>query len=122
METVLIILVAAGGLIGIGVLGVFGLTLVDRLKKAPADSRMIRQRLDDLEQRLGETEEHLAQLSRSDEQILELDERLEFAERLLQQIRNRDRLPPRGDHRSSPWRTRSPTLCEYPRGWERWDR
>jgi hypothetical protein len=94
METVLLIVVAAGGLVGVGVLGVFGLTLVDRLKSAPTDSRMLHQKLADLERRLMETEEHLAQLSRSNEQILELDERLEFAERLLQQIRNRDRLPP----------------------------
>ncbi len=94
METVLLILVAAGGLIGIGVLGVFGLTLVDRFKSGPTDSRMLQQKLDDLEQRLMETQEHLAQLSRPDEQILELDERLEFTERLLQQIRNRDGLPP----------------------------
>ncbi len=89
MDTVLIILTAAGGLLGISVLSVFGLTLVDRFRKAPTDPTIIHRRLDDLEQRLMETEEHLAQLSRSDEQLLELDERLEFAERLLQQMRGR---------------------------------
>ena len=94
METVLLIVLAAGGLVGVGVLGVFGLTLVDRLKSAPTDSKVLHQKLADLEQRLAETEEHLAQLSRSGDQILELDERLEFAERLLQQMRDRDRLPP----------------------------
>ncbi len=94
METVLLIVLAAGGLVGVGVLGVFGLTLVDRLKSAPTDSKVLHQKLDDLQRRLVETEEHLAQLSRSGEQILELDERLEFAERLLQQMRERDRLPP----------------------------
>ena len=94
METVLLILVAAGGLIGVGVLGVFGLTLVDRLKSKPTGSGRLHQKLDELENRLTKTEEHLAQLSRSDEQILDFDERLEFTERLLRQMRDTDKLPP----------------------------
>jgi len=94
MQTVLLILVAVGGLTGIGVLGTFGLILVERFKKMPAGSRELRQRLDDLEQRFRNTEELFSQLSRLDERITALDERLDFTERLLQGPRDRERVPP----------------------------
>lgn len=94
METVILIIVAAGGLIGVGVLGVFGLTLVDRFKNAPAGSGELRRKLDDLEQRLTQIQEQMAQLSQLDERILDLDERLEFTERLLKQPSDGERIPP----------------------------
>lgn len=93
METVLLILLAFGGLTGIGVAGVFGLTLVGRIKSTPTDSALAR-RLAELEERFGETETLVAQLSGSDQQLRDLEERVEFMERLLQQERHRDRLPP----------------------------
>jgi len=94
MEAVILIIVAAGGLIGVGVLGIFGLTLVDRFKQTPVGSRELRQRLDDLEQRLTQTQEQMAQLSQLDERILDLDERLEFTEHLLKQPSDGERIPP----------------------------
>lgn len=93
MDTVLLILLAFGGLTGIGVAGVFGLALVGRMRLTPGDSASAR-RLQDLEERLGDAEERLAQLARSDEQLLDLEERVEFVERLLQRTSHRDGLPP----------------------------
>lgn len=94
MEIVLLVLLTFAGLTGIGVLGVFGLNLVGRMRSAPNDSKILLQRLDDIEQRLDGTDERLELLPRFDEQILDLEERIEFTERLLQQNRERDRLPP----------------------------
>lgn len=93
METVLLILLAFGGLTGIGVVGVFGLTLVGRMRSAPTDAALAR-RLAKLEERFGETEALLAQLSGSDQQVHDLEERVEFMEHLLQQERREERLPP----------------------------
>jgi hypothetical protein len=94
METVLAILLAFGGLTAIGVAGVFGLTLVSRVRTEPQDSKSLRRRVEELERRLGKTEERVAQLARSDEQLLDLEERLEFTERLLQGSRRQEGPPP----------------------------
>jgi hypothetical protein len=94
MDTLLVILVAFGGVTAIGVAGVWGLTLVERFRSAPQDSASLRKKVEDLEKRIGETEDRVAQLSGSDEQLLDLEERLEFAERLLQGSRRQDELPP----------------------------
>ena len=93
MDTVLLILLAIGGLTGIGVAGVFGLTLVGRMRSTPKDPASA-QRLAELERRFGEIEALVAQLSGSDQQVRELEERVEFMERLVQREPAGDRLPP----------------------------
>jgi hypothetical protein len=47
-----------------------------------------------LELRVAEAESQLAVLSSDSDRVLELEERVEFTERLLQQLRSREHLPP----------------------------
>ncbi len=68
--------------------------LVRRVGGQTADSGELRKRLEDAEQRLSEMEGRLRGLSEgTHERLLDLEERLDFTERALQQQPERRRLP-----------------------------
>ena len=94
MSFILGILVIVGGLTAIGVLGSLGNAMAARIKAAPTDTAQIHELIRELEQRLVEAEAQLAMLSSEGDRVLDLEERIEFTERLLQQLRARDQLPP----------------------------
>ena len=69
--------------------------LAQRLSTGGGFSPEAQRRLEDMEQRLAQTEERLLGLSAgTHERLVDVEERLDFAERVLQQHRQRDRLSP----------------------------
>ncbi len=65
-----------------------------RISGHSVDSNAILRKLDDTEQRLAETESRLRALSEgTHERLLDVEERLDFTERVLQQERERRPLP-----------------------------
>ncbi len=89
MDWFLIILIMAGGCAAFPI----AIAFAKRIEAAPSQSKLA-----ELERRLAETEDGLAEhSSRVDGRFLEMDDRLEFTERLIQQLRDRERLPPGGD-------------------------
>jgi hypothetical protein len=94
MSFILGILVIVGGLTAIGVLGSLGNAMAARIKAAPSDSARLHELIRELELRVAEAESQLAVLSSDSDRVLELEERVEFTERLLQQLRSREHLPP----------------------------
>lgn len=68
--------------------------LVRRVSGRAVDSDELRKRLDDTEQRLAKSEERLRGLAEgTHERLVDIEERLDFAERVLQQQREARRLP-----------------------------
>jgi hypothetical protein len=94
MSFILGILIIVGGLTAIGVLGSVGNAMAARLKATPTESAQLHALIRELEHRLAEAEAQLAMLSSEGDRMLDLEERVEFTERLLQQLRAVDRLPP----------------------------
>lgn len=94
MSFILGILILVGGLTAIGVLGSIGTNMASRLKTGPQDSARLHELIRELEHRLADAESQLAMLSSEGDRMLDLEERVEFTERLLQQLRAQDRLPP----------------------------
>jgi hypothetical protein len=94
MSFILGILILVGGLTAIGVLGSVGTNMASRLRTGPQDSARLHELIRELEHRLAEAEAQLAMLSSDSDRMVDLEERVEFTERLLQQLRTQDRLPP----------------------------
>ena len=94
MTFILGILILVGGLTAIGVLGSVGTNMATRLKAGPEESARLHELIRELEHRLAEAEAQLGMLSSEGDRMLDLEERVEFTERLLQQLRSVDRLPP----------------------------
>jgi uncharacterized protein involved in exopolysaccharide biosynthesis len=94
MNVLLIIMALVGGFTLIGVVDKVGSAWAARLKSTAADASDLQRRLAELEQRLAETDARLQDLAADDDRVLDLEERVEFAERLLQQLRDPGRLPP----------------------------
>ena len=93
MAGVLILLTLIGGFAAIGAMTTIAHAAAKRLRGGSGTSEEVRRKLEETEQRLSETEARLDELSGTESRLLELDERMEFAERLLQQQRDRERLP-----------------------------
>ena len=97
MSFILGILAIVGGLTAIGVLGSLGNAYAQRIKTSPVDTERLTRRMDEMEQRLLEAETALRELAPDYDRLVDLEERIEFSERLLQQLRSRDQLPPPAD-------------------------
>lgn len=64
-----------------------------RIGGQAVDTQLVKH-LEDLDQKMARSEDRLMALSAgTDDRLLEIEERLDFAERLLQQQRERERLP-----------------------------
>ncbi len=88
---IMMLLVLLGGSGAICTMLVIGIAVAKRIS-APQSTELPR-KLAELERRLAETEDGLAEHSSSvDGRFLEMDDRLEFTERLMQQMRDRERL------------------------------
>jgi len=94
MSILVVILGLVGGLTIIGVVDKVGSALAARLKNTAADAAELQRRLAELEHRLADTDARLQDLAAEDDRMLDLEERVEFAERVLQQLRDPGRLPP----------------------------
>lgn len=94
MSILVVILGLVGGLTIIGVVDKVGSAWAARLKSTAADASELHRRLAELEQQLAETNARMRELAADDDRVLDLEERVEFAERLLQQMRDPERLPP----------------------------
>jgi len=94
MSIIVVILGLVGGLTVIGVIHEIGGAWAARLKNTAADASELHRRLVELEHRLAETDARLRDLAAEDDRLLDLEERVEFAERVLQQLRDPGRLPP----------------------------
>ncbi len=87
------LLTLVGGFAAIGAMGALAAAAAKRIR-GDAGSSEITSRLEETEQRLTDAEARIDELSKAEEGLAELHERMEFAERLLQQQRDRERLPP----------------------------
>ena len=87
------LLTLVGGFAAIGAMGALAAAAAKHLR-GDAGSSEITSRLEETEQRLTDAEARIDELSKAEEGLAELHERMEFAERLLQQQRDRERLPP----------------------------
>ncbi len=94
MEGVLTLLLLVGGFGAIAMMMSLGGALVKRIGTTSPGSADLQRRLAELENRLVAAEEELAdQAASTGDRFLEVDDRIEFAERLIQEMRARDRLP-----------------------------
>ena len=89
-------LLIVAGFTAIGVLNSIGSAVAARIRSGPRDDPALAERLREIEGRLADLESHAGAPPEGDERVLELEERVEFAERLLQQMRERERLGPGG--------------------------
>lgn len=100
MEGVIILITLLGGLTGIGVLHQVGRAWAERLRHESPTDPDLAARVVELEQRLADLETDVA--ATSEDRIVELEERVEFTERLLQQVRSGPRVGPGGADTRSP--------------------
>ncbi len=90
MDPLLMVLIIVGGCAALPI----AIGFAKRIEAGPPQSTELEKKLAELERRLAETEDGLAEHSSSvDGRFLEMDDRLEFTERLMQQLRDRERLP-----------------------------
>ena len=107
VSILVVILGLVGGLTIIRVVDRVGSAPAARLKSTAADAPEIQRHPLELEQRLNETDGRLQELAAEEDRLLDLEERVEFAERLLQELRDPGRLPP-GAVKTGRRATRSP--------------